>query len=596
MVRDKSGASTHGRVQMLTRITAGAGPLLIRTSRLPLSRFLLRKDALAAYGYLAVLAAFSLLAAVLVWPMFGGDFPPGVDTPTFLHLSWVTKLAASGQLSDPFQDPYWYGGFSYLVAYPPLGYGLVGVVSFVTGLDLIDVYVALLVLSYGGVAAVTLWLASELGLSRWTAVLAGLLAALAYPVLSSVFLWGWFTSVMALPLGLAAILFIERSLRTGRWGLAALGGLCMALSILIHHMTGLGLTLGLVGWFAYHLASGTYPRRQTVGFTAVSAAVAMLVIAPWGIPFLMHALDVGFRREVPGLWLPNLTLYRDNIVDNGLIGEYIYPSYMGITLLVLATGGTILALVERRRLAGLAVALLVLAWFSMGADLNPLVKIYPFSGLDVARFHLYMAPFMALMGAALVERVFGLTGVVWPAVEARIGARRTVQVRYSLAAAVLAAILIFPVLDARYARQFMAPYEVERPVSQALASLTSLPASDGTDNLVYSLGLWNWDAFLIPYLSGRPLMDGWHDEGAKNVSQIRRLRIMAWTGDVDIDEAHRLMDGLGTRYVLIDRFADYQSEASNAFWDEMEARPDLFTKLEQWDDVATFRVLRGTNP
>ena len=163
---------------MLARLSAGTGLILDRTSHYPLGRLLLSRNGVAVFQHLAVFVAFSVLGVALVWPMFGPDYPPGVDTPTFLHLSWVIKLAASGQLADPFQDPYWYGGFPYLVSYPPLGYGLVAVISFVTRLDLINVYVALLIMAYGGLAAATYWLSLELGLRRWTAALAGILTAL----------------------------------------------------------------------------------------------------------------------------------------------------------------------------------------------------------------------------------------------------------------------------------------------------------------------------------------------------------------------------------------------------------------------------------
>ena len=365
------------KTRIIQIFAASSQSILNIKSRSPGVGTLLRLGSGAPIRHLAVFAGFSCIGAVLIWPIFGPDYPSGVDTATFLHLSWVTKLAASGQLADPFQDPYWYGGFSYLVAYPPLGYGLVGVIGYVTGLDLIHVYSAILVLAYGGLGAATYWLAMELGLRRWAALLAGLLTVLAYPVLSSIFLWGWFTSLMALPFGLGAIALLERSLRTQKWRPAVLGGVFMAVSILIHHMTGLALALGLVGWFMYHVATGTYSRRQVVTFTGLSALVAVSVVAPWGIPFLIHALDVGFRREVPGLWLPELGIYRDNITNFRLIGTYIYPSYLGITLLVLATAGTVYALIERRRLTGMALALLILTWFSLGANFQPAGSLLP---------------------------------------------------------------------------------------------------------------------------------------------------------------------------------------------------------------------------
>ena len=532
------------------------------------------------------------MGAVLVWPIFGHDYPPGVDTPTFLHLSWVTNLAVSGQLADPFQDPYWYGGFSYLVAYPPLGYGLVGILTVATRLELTVVYSGLLVLSYGALATATYWLAAELGLRRWTAALTGILVALAYPVLSAIFLWGWFTSVMALPFALVAIMLLERSLKSSNWRPAGWAGVFMALSILTHHMTGLSIGLGLVGWFVFNVAAGVYPRRQVVVISGLFAGITALIVAPWGAPFLMHMLDAGFRREVPGLWLPDLAIYRDFVSDRSLIGQYVYPSYLGIPFMVLATGGTVYALLERRALGGIALALLVLTWFSMGANLNPLIRLYPFSGLDTARFHLYMAPFMVILGGALVERVFGFLRDVGSTLSSRLGPGTLNLLWYTVVIGVLAAVLVVPMLDAQKAREHMRPYQVEEQVDVAIRWLSESSSGDERQGPIYSIGLWNWDSFLVPYLAGRPLIDGWHDEGASNVGKIRRLRIMGWTGDVDIGEAHRILLELGASNVLINRISDYPAEASDVFWNEIEAHPKLFEKQEQWGDVAVFRVLQ----
>ena len=159
--------------------------------------------------HLIVGGAFIALSASLLWPITGGDYPPGVDTPTFLHLSWIAEMAVSGQLADPLIDPFWYGGFFYLV-YPPLGYGLVGVISAVTSANFVDVYTILLIISYGALGYSTWFMAREFGLRWWSACCAGLFTTLAYPSLNAVFLWGWFTSVMALPFAILSFALLER--------------------------------------------------------------------------------------------------------------------------------------------------------------------------------------------------------------------------------------------------------------------------------------------------------------------------------------------------------------------------------------------------
>ena len=296
-------------------------------------------------------------------------------------------------------------------------------------------------------------------------------------------------------------------------------------------------------------------------------------------------------------------MYRTNIIDSSLVGIHTYPSYLGTTFLVLAIGGTIYAILEKQRLAGLAVALLVLAWFSMGASLNPLFRAYPFSGLDAARFHLYMAPLMAIVGAALVERALLYMRDIWPTLTRRIRPPNSHRLRYFFVIAVVAAILVFPAIEARRAREFMAPYRVNSSVNEAISWLGVQPSivdesgvdESGVDqsrDRIYAVGLWTWHSFLIPYLANKPLIDGWHDESASNVREIRELRLMGWTGQVDIQRAHQILLNQQAGYVLVKRVSEYPVENSNLFWNGFETYPEWFKKREQWGDVAVFQVLR----
>ena len=61
---------------------------------------------------------------LVLLPLFSAGSPPGVDAPTFLHLGWATEQALTGNLGGIVSDRFWYGGFPYLQAYSPLGYGV----------------------------------------------------------------------------------------------------------------------------------------------------------------------------------------------------------------------------------------------------------------------------------------------------------------------------------------------------------------------------------------------------------------------------------------------------------------------------------------
>ena len=123
---------------------------------------------------------------------------------------------------------------------------------------------------------------------------------------------------------------------------------------------------------------------------------------------------------------------------------------------------------ERRRLASVALMLLVMVWFSMGANASPLIRYYPFSSLDVARFHLYMVPFMALLAAMSSQRFLEMAR----------GSKFQLlapQVWSFLATVVVALVLVHPVYDAWQARRQAEPYRVEPEVRQALDWLATTP-------------------------------------------------------------------------------------------------------------------------
>ena len=159
----------------------------------------------------AVHAGLIVVGTFLVWPVLKPDFPPGVDTPTFLHLSWIVERALQGGLANPLIDPYWYGGYPYLLAYSPLGYGTVGLVSSLPGLGLVPVYDTFLVLGYVGIGIATYWLALELGLRRLPSAVAAFVVLSAYPLLAAIFLWGWFTTLLAMPMALFGLALLLRS-------------------------------------------------------------------------------------------------------------------------------------------------------------------------------------------------------------------------------------------------------------------------------------------------------------------------------------------------------------------------------------------------
>ena len=142
-----------------------------------------------------VVVIVSVVGLVVARHLLQRGFPPGVDTPTFLHLSWFTRETLRG--AGGLVDPYWYGGFTPFITYPPLSYTLVGAMAAVPGVGFVFSYKAVLLAAYIGTGLATYLLARQVGNARPWSALAAVLTMLAYPLLVTVGLWGWFSSVMA---------------------------------------------------------------------------------------------------------------------------------------------------------------------------------------------------------------------------------------------------------------------------------------------------------------------------------------------------------------------------------------------------------------
>ena len=520
-------------------------------------------------------AVMSLVGLLVTHKLLQDGFPPGVDTPTFLHMSWFTRETLHG--AGGLTDPYWYGGFPIFQAYPPLSYALVGALAALPGTGLVFVYKAVLLVAFVGTGVATYILARELGNTpRWS-MLAGILTMLAYPLMTAVGQWGWFSTIVAMPLSLLALAFLERAYHGGRVRVAILGGLLLGLSVLTHHMTAFAFALGLPTWAVFYYVREPAIRRHLYKMSLIFVGATAASTVWWIVPWAVHILDVGFQREFPGLWTFPLTQYLEAITQRDLIGLYAYPTYLGFGLIVMAIGGTVQALISPSRYTPYGILLLVLVAFSLGEQVNPLIRVEPLNGLDVARFHTYLVPVITIVGLPFLASVSTLLAQ---------GIRLLKPPGWlPTAGGTLVVVLILSqaVWDgATASRRLFEPYRVTPAAQQAFDWF----AREGSQGKVLGVGFWNWDDFLLPYYLERAVVDGWHDEGASNWRTVRRLRIMMWTRDVDVPVAHQLLGELNGRYIAVQDY--FVGESPDVFRTVLRERTDLFSEVADWGEVTIF--------
>lgn len=507
-----------------------------------------------------------LLALALLLPLFSRGLPPGVDSPTFLHFVWLYHQSWLQAHSLTPADPYWYGGMDPFLTYSPLGFLATALPSAATGLDVVLVYKLWLLLAVATTGWAVYLLALEIGAGKRFAFVAALLTEVSYPLLSSIGLWGRFTTVLALPLALFSLLFLERTLRTGSLRWAALGGGLAAASVLVHHMTG----FVLVTLLPFLLLTRPRPslRMKALG---IFAGVALAGSGGWVALFLREITRIGFEREVAGLWAFSGVRYLGAALDRGLINSYQYPSYFGIPLALLALWGLPLVLGEARG-RGYVLGLAWLFALSLGRT-TALGRLPGLDSLDAARFHLYMVPFAAIIAALGLERVVRMA-------RGRLSSRTW---RAALALP-LAGLLVLAGADAYAARASLRPYQVTPEVAEILSWLKQ----EGKPGRIFSVGFWHWDAYLLPALAGRESVGGWYIEGAPRWREVRPLELMMYTGKVDLDNLWRTLAEFQARYVLVHY---YNAAESPTAFDRALSQSPLFQLVRSTGTLRVYEVL-----
>jgi hypothetical protein len=530
-----------------------------------------------------ITCVYMVAVIVLMWPMFAPGSPPGVDSPTFLHLGWVTERALTGDFGAITNDRFWYGGWPYLQAYPPLAYGAVGVISALSPIPIEISFRIIIFLAWVAIGMSVYALCLEFGLHRMIAAWAGFLSLFSYAMFVSLGIFGWFSTVVALPFGVAGFVAIERALRTDDRRMAIVSGLLFAGSMLAHHMTGFAFGLVMVPWVIYRVISSEYPKPLAVRTVLYTGAGFFGLVGVWMVSFLLHVTGVGFEREIAGNWNVDVGDVRQRALSQTWIGREAFPSYIGLVQVPLAALGTMYAFVTRGRAIGAAIALVVFTWFGLGAASMPLINFYPFSGLDVARFIVFMAPFMAVMAAIFLDAV--IRELVPVAQHLR------VPTSAGIAAVGVAglALLVVPVQDGLAARATLAPIETIPQVALAMDWLSTETPENAT---VLAVGFRNWDDWWVPERTGRAVMDGWNDEGAPNWREIREIRHMGWFGRVNSLRLYDLMEKHDTDYLMVYHWQPLDSP--QLFEAAVAHDPFLFARRTSWAGLTIFeRLDRG---
>ena len=329
--------------------------------------------------YLDVLAGggLVLLTAGFFWrPLTGDVYQPadGGDLVSFLYPTYRFAAATLARGDLPLWNPHLYGGAPFIgdiqagFLYPP------NLLLFLLWPEF--PYRALQTLSFAHIAWAGLGMYVLLRTLRWpraagaapVARPAALLAALAFqfsdPLLIHLGNLNLIAVLSWLPWLLAVYL---RGLDSGRFGWTALAGVLLALSVYAGHAQStlyLGLALGVVtvGWLLVQRPAAWLPWTVWTGGRLLTVgALGALLAAPVLLPSLelnAHTARAAFTyqdtiafslapAQLIGLLTPGF--FGHGPALHWSLWDRVETPYLGVTTLLLAVGGLLLAETERRR-------------------------------------------------------------------------------------------------------------------------------------------------------------------------------------------------------------------------------------------------------
>ena len=127
----------------------------------------------------------------------------------------MLEQGLTGDLSALWTDRYWYGGWPYVQAYPPVAYGTIAIISALSPIPIEISYRIATVLALIGLGLSVYALALEYQVHKAIALWAGVLSLLSYSLFVSLGIFGWFSTVFAIPFSIAGLAVLERAIRIG---------------------------------------------------------------------------------------------------------------------------------------------------------------------------------------------------------------------------------------------------------------------------------------------------------------------------------------------------------------------------------------------
>lgn len=548
-------------------------------------------DRIQRVATILFVASFAFNLVVVSVRLLDG-LPLGVDSTS--HLFRVMLMTRSYQENGYFPqwNPYWYGGTTFSLLYPPLAF-YIALVPSLLGLGPVLAYKLTDAVFFLIGPIAVYYLCRQFKLDKAESVLAASFFSFSPSVVENYLFYDRFPSTVSLPVVCLFLVVLSRTMQSDhgrlKWNSVIISGALFGGIILLHHLTAFcAALLGLLLVFSEGLGQRRLaPFVRGIALLSIVLSIGAALSSFWSVPFLEASgrfLSNPFYNRNVEFPFVRLSYFSINVVTYefglahfllSIFGIWVYPvdlksrrSFVPMVFGMMMVGMTVFELGEKIlaepiRILGQTILILSLVsltwaimrrctsasthhlhtcyplawfavffWISLGNSALPFVALSPFSrfwkALDVHRFWLYLTVSMSILSA--------------------IGLKKLLRIRVNIPKMrprVIAALLVGIAVASGCVK---AAYTVTHDISEFLPYplLNSAPPkelvdyfrSDSTYARILALRCPLW-IYVLPYYTDKPLVDGWYPQEKllRRILEIDDYRILDLESSGPVDPA-----------------------------------------------------------
>ncbi|KYH38668.1 MAG: hypothetical protein AYL30_003560 [Candidatus Hecatellales archaeon B24] len=494
----------------------------------------------------------NLLTAVYAAQLFSAGYPLGMDS--FSHLPKLLYVAENGWSSWFFD---WYAGMPFFLFYPPLAY-MIAYLPTLLGLNPMLSYKLTEVLFILITPAVLYLFCRRLKLSGEQSAFAVLIFSLIPFVPLNSVVFGRFTNIVALPFYLTALIFFFEAIEKWSKRSMLLAGAFFALTLLTHHLSAyiLVITVAILLLNVLVGKEGFKVKFKKVFSLGSPVVLGFILSSFWLLPFLLY---LRYWHQVS--FNPSSLYYIP-------VASVIFVlTVLGVSLL----SGRLSKLNDFHSRVMLTWTIL---FFIYGAYFIPGSLLLPAGGeIDLMRFQFYAS--IPLSIVLVTREKYDFKGV-----SRRVFGEETLSTPFLI-------VLLLTVNVVAGASILASTPEVvakEVDVGRIPPEIQSYLASRQDFGRVLAVDCPFW-VYLLPYYTGKRLIDGWYPQGSilvmlKKVEKICTLN--SCKDDKLIRHFIERAGDYGVKWVLIGKYGRHYLLENSSFKPVLEAEGiTLYENTEQ---------------